>query len=133
LWYLHCSLSSPLPIPGTVSTGIIFAFSYMCMHYLLNIHHPNPFPITSPLPLVPTPDPGQRLFYPIVLQFCRRKNIKDSKRNMAFLLVRDKDSYAGRFLVLFSCIYIYYNPNWFISSSPLHSCLVPFPWWPQPV
>jgi cellulose synthase/poly-beta-1,6-N-acetylglucosamine synthase-like glycosyltransferase len=42
-----------------------------------------------------------------------------------FLLVWDKDSYTGSFLVMFSCIYIYYNPNWFVSSSPLHSFLAP--------
>jgi hypothetical protein len=29
--------------------------------------------------------------------------------------------------------YMYYNPNWFISSNPLHSSLVSFPWWPWPV
>jgi hypothetical protein len=34
--------------------------------------------------------------------------------------------------VLFPSICIYYNPNWFISSSPLHS-LVHFLWWPRPV
>jgi hypothetical protein len=40
-----------LPIPGTVSTGIIFAFTYMCTHYLHHIHPPTPFSNTSPLPL----------------------------------------------------------------------------------
>jgi hypothetical protein len=28
---------------------------------------------------------------------------------------------------------MYYNLNWFISSSPLYSSLVPFPWWLQSV
>jgi hypothetical protein len=37
----------------------------------------------SPL-LLPT---RQNLFCPLVLQFCRGKNIKDNKKNMAFLLV----------------------------------------------
>jgi hypothetical protein len=32
------------------------------------------------------------------------KNIKDKTRNMTFLLVWDKDSYAGSFLELFPCI-----------------------------
>jgi hypothetical protein len=39
----------------------------------------------------PHPTPPQ----PLVLQFCRRKNIKDNKK-MPFLLVGDKDSYIGR-------------------------------------
>jgi hypothetical protein len=43
---------------------------------------------------------------------------------MMFLLVWDKDSYTGRFLVLFPCIYVL-HPYWFISTSPLHSSLVP--------
>uniref|UniRef100_A0A8C0W1Q1 Uncharacterized protein n=1 Tax=Castor canadensis TaxID=51338 RepID=A0A8C0W1Q1_CASCN len=36
---------------------IIFAFSYMCTHYLHHIHPPTSFLITSPLSIVPTP-PG---------------------------------------------------------------------------
>jgi hypothetical protein len=38
-----------------------------------------------------TPHPRQNLFYLPVLQFCRRKNIKDNKKNMAFLLVWDRE------------------------------------------
>jgi hypothetical protein len=45
---------------------------------------------------------------------------------MVFLLVWDKDIYTGRFFVLFLCVYIL-NPSWFISTSPLHYSLVPFP------
>jgi hypothetical protein len=33
-------LYPPLPIPGVVSTGIIFPFTYMCTQYLHNIHPP---------------------------------------------------------------------------------------------
>jgi hypothetical protein len=36
--------------------------------------------------------------------FVEEKTIKDNKKNIAFLLVWHKDSYSGRFLVLFSCI-----------------------------
>jgi hypothetical protein len=42
-------------IPGTVSIGIIFAFTYMCTHYLYHIHPPIPFPAFFPLPLVLPP------------------------------------------------------------------------------
>jgi hypothetical protein len=46
-----------LLIPGTVSTGIIFAFTYMCMHYLHHIHSPTLFP--PPL-LPPCQSPSQK-------------------------------------------------------------------------
>jgi hypothetical protein len=42
----------------------------------------------------------------LVLWFCWRENIKDNKKNTAFLLVSDKDSYTEKFLVLFPCIYV---------------------------
>jgi hypothetical protein len=48
----------------------------------------------------PHPASRQNLFCPLVLQFCWRKNIKDNKKDMAFLLVWDKDSY----IVWFPCI-----------------------------
>jgi hypothetical protein len=40
----HSPLSPPPPIPGTVSTGLIFPFTYMCTQYLHHIHPPTPFP-----------------------------------------------------------------------------------------
>jgi hypothetical protein len=55
----------------------------MCIHYLL---------------------PAPNLFQPLVLWFFWTNSIKDNKKNMAFLLVWDKDSYTGRFFVLFPCI-----------------------------
>jgi hypothetical protein len=45
-------LYSPNPIPGTVSTDLIFPF--MCTQYLHHIHSPTPIPHLLPLPLVPT-------------------------------------------------------------------------------
>jgi hypothetical protein len=79
------------PIPGTVSTGIIFAFTYLytlfapySSYYFLNTpfpYHLSPSPVARPLP------PQQNLFYPSVLQFCRRKNMKYRKKNMTFSLV----------------------------------------------
>jgi hypothetical protein len=39
-------------------------------------------------------------------QLCWRENIRDNKKNIAFLLVWDKDSYTERFLVLSPWIYI---------------------------
>jgi hypothetical protein len=57
---------------------IIFTFTYMCIHCL------------CPLP-PPLPSSGQNLFYPL-LWFCWRDNIRDNKKDTAFLLVWDKDS-----------------------------------------
>jgi hypothetical protein len=47
---LELTLSAALvqpPIPGTVSTGIIFAFTFICIHYC----HLPPTTILLPLPL----------------------------------------------------------------------------------
>jgi hypothetical protein len=102
---------------------------YMCIHCL---HHIYPL-ISFPRDL-PCPSNANLPFHPSepVLMccswFCRRKN----KRNMAFLLVWDKDSYVGASLCC-SNAYVYYSPNWVTSSSPLHSSLVCFPWWSKSV
>jgi hypothetical protein len=42
----------------------------------------------------------QNLFCPLVLWFCWRENIRDNKKNIAFLLVWDKNSSTKRFLAL---------------------------------
>jgi hypothetical protein len=62
------------PIHGTVSTSIIFAFTYMCVRYLCP-HHP--------LPLLPGRTCTTLLFF----NFVEEKNLKDNKKNMVFLLV----------------------------------------------
>jgi hypothetical protein len=121
---LHHSLYpySP-PIPGIVSTVIIFTLTYICIQYLNHIHPPTPFPPNTPLWLVPPPPPLQDIFHPPVLGFCRRKK----KRNGIFACLR----YLHR---EFSCgISVYYNTNCFIYFIFLHITLVPFLWWIQPV
>jgi hypothetical protein len=55
-------------IPGIVWTGIIFAFTYMCIHYLHHIHPPTTFSITSAFPPVQTPLPSALLFLDVVKQ-----------------------------------------------------------------
>jgi hypothetical protein len=52
-----------------------------------------------------SPPSGQILFHLLVLQICWRKNIKDKKKNIVFLLIWDKDSYTGR-CMLWPCIYV---------------------------
>jgi hypothetical protein len=57
------------------------------------------------LSLCPLPPPltsRQNLFCP-VLQFCWRENIRNNKKDIAFLLAWDKDSYSERFLALLPC------------------------------
>jgi hypothetical protein len=104
---LPYSLSSSIPSPWTVSSGIIFAFAYMCIHYLHHIHPPTPFPSLPPPPSQQCQHPPrQNLFCQSVLRFCRIKNIKDKEKNMAFLLVWDTESYTEKFFVLFPCIYV---------------------------
>jgi hypothetical protein len=48
--FYHCSLFLPPAIPGIVSVGIIFAFTYKCTQYLYHIHPPTHFPHFLPLP-----------------------------------------------------------------------------------
>jgi hypothetical protein len=52
------------PIPGIVSAGVIFQFTYMCTQYLHHIHPPTHFP-TSPHHWYHPP--RQNLFCPPVL------------------------------------------------------------------
>jgi hypothetical protein len=56
----------------------------MCIHYLGHL-------------------PLQQNLFPLFLWFCWRENIRDNKKNMAFFLVWDKDSYTERFLALVPC------------------------------
>jgi hypothetical protein len=65
-----------LPIPGILSTGTFFPFTYICTHYFHHIHPPTPFLTSSFFLLVPIP--RQDLFYHLVLQFCKRKKKNDS-------------------------------------------------------
>jgi hypothetical protein len=66
----------------------------------------------------------QNLFCPLVLQICWRENIRDNKKDIVFLLVWGKDSYAERFLVLLPC-------TWVLQATLIHlyqtSSLLPSP------
>jgi hypothetical protein len=64
----------------------------MCIHCLGHL---------SPAP--PLLDSRQNLFCPLVLQFCWRENIRDNKKDIAFLLEWEKGSYTERLLVLLPC------------------------------
>jgi hypothetical protein len=61
----------------------------MCLHCLDHLPSPAAY--------------RQKLFCPLVLQFCWRENIRDNKKYTAFLLVWDKGNYTERFLTLLPC------------------------------
>jgi hypothetical protein len=54
-----CIYGPPTPIPGVVSAGIIFAFTYMCTHFLHRILLSAPFPYHLPPPSSTYPSPGK--------------------------------------------------------------------------
>jgi hypothetical protein len=116
----------PPPIPGKVSAGTIVAFTYMCTHYLHWVLTLFPFPTTSSLPLVPTSHSAL-----LFSNFVEEKRLK-IKRKTCFCYFEIRVATQGVSLCYVRA-HMYYNPNWFISSIPLHSSLVPFLWWSQPV
>jgi hypothetical protein len=61
-------LYPPSPILGTVSTGLIFTFSYTCTRYLHHIHPPASFPHILPLPIGTNP-PRQDLSHALAVCF----------------------------------------------------------------
>jgi hypothetical protein len=65
----------------------------MCIHSLGHLSPRSALCFTS----------GPNLFCPLVLRFCWRENIRDNKKDIAFLLVWDKDSYTLRFPALLPC------------------------------
>jgi hypothetical protein len=119
----------PPPVPRIVSTDIIFAFTYMCTHYMQCIHPPTPVPhnLLTPTSANPPFTSGRTcsaiLFYNFV-------EVWDKDRE--FPCVEIKIVIQGISLCCFHA-YMCYNPNWFISLVLFTSFLVLFPWWPQPV
>jgi hypothetical protein len=115
----------PLPIPGMVSTGIIFAFTYMCVHFLYHIHPPSLFPCYLSPPTGTSSTLGRTCSALLFSDFVEEKRKKE--RNEIFCLV--KGSYTGSvyvYMLWYFHVYLFYNPNWFISSNFFHSTLVPF-------
>jgi hypothetical protein len=74
---------------------LLFLYLFICIYIgWATLASPSPYyPLTS----------RQNLFFPL-LQFCWRENIRDKKKDIAFLLVTDRDSYTKRFLALLPCI-----------------------------
>jgi hypothetical protein len=119
----HSPLSFPPTIPGIVLISLIFPFTCMCTQYLHHIHPLWPYPHLLPLPLVPSPNPTLADKTCSVLLFS--DFVKEKKMKFLF-----KKATQGVFLWHLH-VYMYYNPNWFVSSIFLLSTLVPFLWWFQ--
>jgi hypothetical protein len=65
---LHHSPLSSSPIPVTVSTGIIFLFTYTCTPYLYQIHSSTRFPDLLP-PATATNPPKKDMSHPLVFRY----------------------------------------------------------------
>jgi hypothetical protein len=105
-------LCPPHPHSWIVSTGLISPFTYMCTEYFHHIHLLTPFLHHLPLLTGTKPPPthsGQDFLW-----FCRRKKMK-------FMLIWDKGSYIGSFIMIFSYVCIL-TP---IDSLPLFFFLLP--------
>jgi hypothetical protein len=106
----------PLPQSGLVSTGIMFAFSYMCTHFLHHIHPPTLLP-HSPIPLLShwcqPPIPRRTCSALLSSDFVEEKREKIKWKTWRFSLFEIKVAMQAVSLGYFH-VYMYYNPNWFI-------------------
>jgi hypothetical protein len=82
----------PTSSPTFVVVSVLFFFNCIYIYsYVYTLGHPlYPCCWAEPVP-------------PSCIQFCWRENIRDNKKDIAFLLFWDKDSYTERFLVLLPC------------------------------
>jgi hypothetical protein len=72
------------PIPGIVSTDLIFTFTYTYTQYLHHIHPPTAFPSTSLLPLVPPLHPTGPVL-PSYFLILYKKKEEEEKKSFACL------------------------------------------------
>jgi hypothetical protein len=115
----HSPLSSPHPIPGIVSTCLIFPFTHACTQYLSHIHPTTPYPHFVPSPI--TSSLRKNLFLSLILQLYKRKK----GHSCLFKIAKQ-----GVFLWHFQ-VYMCPNSNCFIPSIFLLSALVHFLLWFQ--
>jgi hypothetical protein len=91
---LGISLMLLLLFINNISSLFIFILSFLHVHKLFGTLHSPPHHLKA--------ENVPPSCYSILL----KKNIKDNKKIMAFLLVWDKDCYTGRFFMLFPCIWV---------------------------
>jgi hypothetical protein len=90
-----------LNLPKSVFVYLFIHMSIHCLGHFSLLPLP-PLPPCHIPPPPPTLISRQNLFFPLS-QFCWRESISDNKKNIAFLLPWDKDSYTERFLELLPC------------------------------
>jgi hypothetical protein len=103
---------------------LIYSFIHMCIHCLGHISPllPAPHPVTiTPISLASS----QNLFSPL-LQICWREDISNNKKDIVFLLVRDKDSYTEGFLALLPCTCVLQPKMIHLYQTSSHSDLCQF-------
>jgi hypothetical protein len=103
-----------------------YSFIHMSTHCLGHFCPPIPRPIRHPLPLLSTLLTSIQNLFCSLLQFCWREDINNNKKDIAFLLVKIKIAIQRDSLHCFHA-QVYYNPNWVISTRPLHYFPVTFP------
>jgi hypothetical protein len=86
-----------------------------------------PFPKPSPSLWCQPSSLGRACFALLFSDFVGEKREKIRWKSWHFSLFEIKVAIQGVSLWYFH-IYVYYNPNWFISSNFLHATLVPFLW-----
>jgi hypothetical protein len=70
----HSPLFLSPPIPGIVSIGLIFLFTYMYAQYLHHVHPPTPFSYILPPPTATTP-PNRTWSALLFSDFIKEKNV----------------------------------------------------------
>jgi hypothetical protein len=124
-WIHPLHLYHPSPYCCNTSIGNIFAFTYMCTHFCTVFTLLPPFPATFSLPLLPPlPLSGP------VLPSC--SPIMYKKRKRQFCLFEIKVATQGVSLWYFH-VYVYPDPKLVHLLYFLHSMLVSFLRWFQPV
>jgi hypothetical protein len=109
---------TPTPIPGVVSTGIIFPFTYICTQYLCCIHSPMSFPHLLP-PSTGTSPSGRTCPTLLFSDF-----VKVNKYHFCLFKIVTQG-----FSLWYFHAYMYYNPNWFMSSIFLSTVTLIHCWW----
>jgi hypothetical protein len=113
-------MNSPPPPFSFIPTPIqqvSFLHLHTCVHIFYTVFTLlYPSPITSPLPLVPALASWGRtcsvlLFYDFVEG--KREKIKWKSWHFCLFKIKVTQGNVGTFLVIFPCIYMYCNPNWF--------------------
>jgi hypothetical protein len=84
-----------IPFFTYIYTYLFFFLSFFYYHLYIFLHV---YTLLGPSPSFPCPNTSRKTLFHSLLWFCWRKNMGVNKKDIAFLLVWDKDSYTERFL-----------------------------------